>query len=150
MIAPTVPSRRLSGRLRAMTGEVSVSPYPSKISTPAPMKNAASSADSGAPPERMKRTRPPRRSLIFLKTSLSARVDLIARPGGIGAPVMRYGRRRSATPSAHLKIFCFPADCVATLSRILARIFSKSRGTAAKACGRISCRFSPTVVIPSA
>jgi len=37
-------------------------------------------------------------------------------------------------PSAHLKIFCFDAGCVATLSRIRARIFRES-GTGGKIVG---------------
>src|SRR6266567_1538488 len=55
------------------------------------MKNAASSAESGAPPERTIFTRPPRRARILLKTSLSAIADLIFRPSGIDLPVTRYG-----------------------------------------------------------
>src|SRR5256885_4465144 len=81
------------------------------MSMPAPMKNAASSADSGAPPESTNSTRPPRRCLIFLKTSASARAELMASPVGIDLPLMRYGSRCSPIFSAQRKIFCFAADC---------------------------------------
>ena len=76
--------------------------------------------------------------------------DLILRPSGIGFPLTRYGRRCSAMPSAQKKIFCRAAGYVATWSMIRVRIFSKSRGTAAKKCGRISCRLSLTLLTFSA
>ena len=45
---------------------------------PAPQKNSATSRASGAPPEVATSKRPPRRSLILPKTSLSASVELEA------------------------------------------------------------------------
>src|SRR5258706_4818623 len=100
------------------------------------MKKAASSADSGAPPERTIFTRPPRRSRILRKTSLSAMDDLMLSPNGIGLPLTRYGRRRSAISNAPFKIFCFHARWDATLFLMGLRLLSQKSGPAAEAFRR--------------
>ncbi len=48
---PTVPMRKCSGVFTAMTGDVSVSPYPSRMMRPAEKKNLLMSGASGAPPD---------------------------------------------------------------------------------------------------
>ena len=48
---PTVPNLYRSNSLTAVTVEVSVSPYPSRMRTPMACRNSAISRDRGAPPE---------------------------------------------------------------------------------------------------
>jgi hypothetical protein len=52
-----------------MTGEVSVSPYPSRIGMPMSSKNWITFKVVAAPPEPMYCRRPPRASLTFAKTT---------------------------------------------------------------------------------
>jgi hypothetical protein len=75
MALPIVPIRVIPGSapLTPITGEVSVSPYPSRIRTPIEWKNSLTNLGSGAPPETQNRTRPPRPSRTLDSTSLSAR-----------------------------------------------------------------------------
>ncbi len=64
--------RKFSNVFNAMTGEVSVSPYPSMMRTPALLKNSAISRARGAPPDTKKRSLPPTRASSFLNTNARA------------------------------------------------------------------------------
>ena len=89
---PTVPMRKFSKVFTFVTGLVSVSPYPSRILSPAAKKNLLMPGERGAPPLTKKRSRPPTPARSLLKTSLSAR-DLRTR-------VHHPGVRPSSTASA--------------------------------------------------
>ncbi len=83
----------------------SVRPYPSRIRMPIASKNSATSFASGAPPEIGIRSRPPRRSFTFEKTSRSAIATCIASPRGTRLALLPQlarprGRRRAPSRSA--------------------------------------------------
>ncbi len=63
---PTVPYRVRSGGFAVAAALVSVSPYPSKTSTPAPAKNSPSRRSMPEPPDIACRIRPPIASRTFL------------------------------------------------------------------------------------
>ena len=67
---------------------------------PIASKNSATSFASGAPPEIGMRSRPPRRSFTFEKTSRSAIATCVASPRGTGLPCCRSSLARRPTSSA--------------------------------------------------
>src|SRR6185437_10393168 len=107
MTVPTVPSLGFCGGLRVRTGDVSVSPYPSRMGRLQAKKKSATSAERGALPEMKVLSRPPVAARTFLKTSLSAIACVMDTPNGIFTPERRWVAQRSPAFLDQLKIACF-------------------------------------------
>src|ERR1700691_56994 len=133
--SPTVPTLYFLGTFEATTGAVAVSPYPCKTGKFTDQKNSESSGASGAPPEKKYRILPPKPARIFEYTMRSAICQrcLVQIDGFL--PYARHGIDSCATRKDQSKIFLFNPASRRPLSRMLAYIFSKKRGTAAAHVG---------------
>ena len=68
------------------------------------------SAESGAPPETKKRSRPPTRAASLVNTSWYAARYLSPSPAGIGLPSIASSAQASPTRLAQRKIFCLSGE----------------------------------------
>src|ERR1700733_5605201 len=132
---PTVPTLFFLGTFDAITGAVSVNPWPSKTGKFMDQKNSERSGASGAPPEKKYRILPPRPARIFEYTMRSAICQrcFVHTEGAL--PYARHGIDSCATRKDQSKIFLFKPVSLRPLSTMLAYIFSKKRGTAAAYVG---------------
>ena len=109
---------------------------------PAAWNHSAMSRLSAAAPEMKKRTRPPKRSRILWKTSLSK--TLCWRPStvGTGLPSRLSWSTLRPTSKALLKIFSLAPPSAACMVTIRPYAFSKMRGAAPMKVGFTMPRFS--------
>ncbi len=96
----------------------------------------------GAAPDSASFMRPPKRSRILCRTSLSAAAyfALSTRPGW--PPRSSRSRTSRPTPTAQWKIFAFAPPAASAFAVAAVWIFSKMRGTDGRCVGLMSCTSS--------
>ena len=122
---PTVPGRSASGVFTAMTGLVSVRPYPSRMSSPAASKNSLMSFASGRPAGD-EEAQPAADAVADLREDQLVGDRLLQREqrDRASVPATRWAKARGPTPIAQRKTFCRAGGSDATFSRTRAYIFS--------------------------
>ncbi len=123
--------RNAVGVFTKITGDVSVSPYPSRIGSPAAKKNLLISGASGAPPDTKYRSRPPVRALSFPNTSVCAIAYWTpSNPPESMRPARAFrlpiGRRRRAT-RRKMRFLRAPPDGSTTLQHACVHLFVETR-----------------------
>src|SRR6185312_49256 len=145
---PTVPKCRPLGKklFTAITGDVSVSPYPSKMGILAAKNTLARRGCNAAPPDTTTVRLPPTASCHLLNTSLRAIDNLKSYHQPLACRCSYLKPKLSAQKKS---CFLIPVSLL-PVAIILSNIFSSTRGTATKILGFTSFKLSPIVSILSA
>ncbi len=109
---------------------------------PATWNHSATSRLSAAAPEMKNRTRPPKRSRILLKTSLSNRPCCSLSGSGTDLPCASSSATLRPTWKARSKIFFFAPPSCSCIATIRPCAFSKMRGAAPMKVGFTTARLS--------